>query len=325
MNTHTHDDLRAKRNSSHNPANTGSDKARNSFQFGALPGMPAGSVRPLLIWRILTAREEVRDGRIQLLKQPVIQYIRENEADFSEYNRALAGHIKELIEKTGRVREKNLAPVAVGVASVYRKEMLSLNEGQIAFDILYQTIQLLALNPTRENAERTILGMGRHYDGSILSEQDRGRIFRCFRAYVQMAREFASLRSMRSALEVQDRIITDVHRAHPEVSLIFLDRVYRGLVAQVLLSRKFKCDTLLVEWLKEYGLEPDHMVRVSRYIPYDTGFWTFRKNYTQAIRNLKEYRPESDNPLDSDLFLLRSLAIFYTSWIVQTSQQLPAA
>ena len=40
----------------------------------------------------------------------------------------------------------------------------------------------------------------------------------------------------------------------------------------------------------EYGLGPEHMMRVAQYIPFETGFWSFRKSYREAIRSLKDMR-----------------------------------
>ncbi len=300
---------------------------RDSFYYTGSVRLPKGSSRPLLLWRIVQARQEVQDGRLQVLKKTFLAHIRDSEDDFTEYNPSLVGNIKKLLESAGRTRVDQLARVALEVASAYRKEIMSVGDtaGQISFDILFQTIQILALNPTRESAEQTIMQMGRRAHHTALSEQDRGRLMRSFRAYIYLARRLARMRNMRAALESQDEIIVNAYRDHPEVSLIFLDRAYRSLVAQVILSKKFKCDTLLVEWLKEYGLGPEHMMRVAQYIPFETGFWKFRASYRDAVRSLRDYTPDSGEPLDSDLFLLRSLGIFYTSWIMQTSRQIPAA
>ncbi|MEQ9364197.1 MAG: hypothetical protein RIF32_08145 [Leptospirales bacterium] len=304
---------------------------RNTFQFGG-DGAPApvsdrGPARDLLLWRILQCRPEVQDGRLKLLKNPFRNAIRQNPADFTENNTALVGNLRTLIERTGRSRlNEGLAKVAIDIASAYRKECVAIKETHfgISFDFLYQTVQLLSLNTSREEAERTILQMGRAQKGSSLSETDRGRLVRSFRAYVALAGRLKAMRTMRTAVEKQDEVIGAVYAIDPAVSIVFLDRAYRSLIAQVILSKKFRCDTLLVEWLREYDLEPDHLVRMSQYIPYETEFWQFRKSYRDAIRSLKDYLPASNEPLDSDVFLLRSLGNFYTSWIMQTSHQIPA-
>ncbi|MCR9142868.1 MAG: hypothetical protein NXI24_11495 [bacterium] len=304
---------------------------RNTFQFGGeggpAPANDRGPARDLLLWRILQCRPEVLDGRLKLLKNPFRNAIRQNPADFAENNTALVGNLRTLIERTGRSRlDAGLAKVAIEIASAYRRECVALKETHfsISFDFLYQTVQLLSLNTSREEAERTILQMGRTQKGTSLSETDRGRLIRSFRAYVALAGRLKAMRTMRTAVERQDEVIGAVYVIDPAVSVVFLDQAYRSLIAQVILSKKFRCDTLLVEWLREYELEPDHLVRMSQYIPYETEFWQFRKSYRDAIRSLKGYLPNSKNPLDSDLFLLRSLGNFYTSWIMQTSQQIPA-
>lgn len=309
----------------------GSSTKRAAFQFGGETGAAAaierGPARDLLLWRILQCRPEVREGQLKLLKNPFRNEIRKNPADFAEANTALVGNLKALIERTGRSRmNASLAKIAIEVASAYRRECIAANETHfgISFDFLYQTVQLLSLNTSREDAERTILRMGRANSGTSLSETDRGRLIRSFRAYVALARRLRGMRTMRTAVEMQDDVIAEVFALDSAVSIVFLDQAYRSLIAQVILSKKFRCDTLLVEWLREYDLEPDHLVRMSQYIPYETEFWQFRKSYRDAIRSLKDYLPTSKEPLDSDVFLLRSLGNFYTSWIMQTSRQIPA-
>jgi hypothetical protein len=300
---------------------------RNTFHFARLTEKQKGPDRDLILWRILQCRPEVRDGRIKILKGPFLSYIREHTDEFDEQGDSLVRNIKTLIERTGRSRlADSLSKIAMEVAGAYRRECIALQETHfgISFDFLYQTVQLLSLNTSREAAERTILQMGRARSDSSLNETDRSRLVRSFRAYVALARRLSAMRTMRVAVEKQDEVIGDVYQIDPAVSVIFLDRAYRSLIAQVILSKKFRCDTLLVEWLREYSLEPDHLVRMAQYIPYDTEFWQFRKSYREAIRSLKEYRPASAEPFDSDLFLLRSLGNFYTSWIIQTSRQIPA-
>lgn len=305
---------------------------RNTFQFGGETDSDQsprqkGPARDLILWRILQCRPEIQDGRLKLLKNPFRNYVRQNQDDFADTNTELVRNIKTLLERTGRSRlNESLSKVAIEIASAYRRECIALKETHfgISFDFLYQTVQLLSLNTSREEAERTILQMGRSQKGTCLSETDRGRIIRSFRAYVALARRLKAMRTMRTAVEKQDSVISEVHQLDPAVSVVFLDRAYRSLIAQVILSKKFRCDTLLVEWLREYELEPDHLIRMAQYIPYETEFWQFRKSYRDAIRSLKDYLPASNEPLDSDLFLLRSLGNFYTSWIMQTSHQIPA-
>ena len=310
---------------SNSPASGSS--GRNTFHFTGGVENHRGPATEVILWRVLQCRPEVRYGRLKVLKGPFLAAVRQEPEQFTDTHTELVRNVKSLLERTGRSRlNESLSKVAIDIASAYRRECIALRETHfgISFDFLYQTVQLLSLNTSREEAERTILQMGRSQKGTCLSETDRGRLIRSFRAYVALARRLRTMRSMRIAVEKQDAVISEVHQLDPAVSVVFLDRAYRSLIAQVVLSKKFRCDTLLVEWLREYDLEPDHLIRMAQYIPYETEFWQFRKSYRDAIRSLKDYLPAGTGPFDSDLFLLRSLGNFYTSWIMQTSRQIPA-
>lgn len=281
----------------------------------------------LLLWRILQVQPEVRDGRVHVMRNAFLKSFRDSDADLSEYGDALTRNIAGLIRSHGRERlGRDFSRFVMRVTSHYRREQLMLTDPArlMSLDILFQTIQLLTLNATMAEAENVIQHIGTHYPASSISALDREVLVRNFRAYLFLARKIISSKSLRQALEQRDALIAATAERHPHVMVYILDCMLRYIVAQILLARKYRCDTLIVEWMKEYGFGPEEMVRIARYIPYDTGFLRFRANYRTAIRELKNYRPPTANALDSDVFLLRSLSIFYTSWIMKMSEQLPA-
>jgi len=304
-------------------ASPSAEEPRAVFQF-------AQKIRPqrlalqksLLLWRIIQCQPEAREGKIRLLKHAFLKQFQANEADFQEFSPQLQRSIAMLFKGTGRHFLQDLKPFIMRVAGIYRKEALLLSDpGKImAFDILFQTIQLLSLNRDLAACEKTIAEMGLRNASTSLTLTDRQILCQNFRAYIDLCQKIKTLKEVRSVLDLRDDLLAAVARKNPGVMIYFLECMFRSIIAQVLLARKYRCDTLIVEWLAEYGHEVDEMVRVSEYIPYETNFLQFRSAYRKGILALKH----ASRSADSDEFLLRSLGNFYTSWIMRTSRQIPA-
>lgn len=301
-------------------------RVKNVFQFPEKLPSTFNLERSLLLWRILQCQPETRAGSVQIMKQPFFKEFRANREKYFEFNEELVRNVHDLCWQVGRHRLDNVLEFSSRVALRYRKELLMLTDRQrlISFDILFQTIQLLSLQPDRAAAMETIRRIGSHEPGISISDIDREILVRNFRVYLFLSNRIIARKNLRQVLEERDRLMAEAAAKHPGVMMYFLDSMFRNIVAQILLSRKYKCDTLIVEWLKEYGFEPEHMVRISRYIPYDTGFLKFRASYRKAIQKLCGEQSEAGDPSDSDVFLLRSLSNFYTSWIMKASYQIPA-
>lgn len=303
-------------------------KNRSGFQFPKQISQNKKSrfESPMLLWRILQCQSEVRNGDVKILKNPFLRTFKENEQEFSELSENLIKNIRELLTKTSRHRLQNFTSFIMKVSSQYRKELINIQSPgrQLSFDILYQIIQLLSLNPDEQTAESVIRRMGKHEPLCSLNDVDRELVFRNYRVYLFLSKRILKYKSLRSALEDRDQLLFEASQRHKEVMVYFIESMFRTFIGQILLSRKFKCDTLIVEWLREYGFEPDHMVRVAGYIPYDCSFLHFRFKYREAIKSLNQYKPSGKEPEDSDVYLLRSLSNFYTSWLSKTSVQIPA-
>lgn len=301
-------------------------EGKNVFQFPETVARAGNLERSVLLWRILQCQPETRAGEVQVLKQAFFRAFRQDRAKFSEYNEELVRNVNDLLWRVGRHRLENMLEFSARVALRYRKELLMLTDRQrlVSFDILFQTVQLLSLHPDRDVALETIKKIGNHEPGCSISDIDREILARNFRVYLFLSAHIIARKNLRQVLEGRDELIARAAEKFPGVMVYFLDCMFRNLVAQILLSRKYKCDTLIVEWLKEYGFEPEHMVRIARYIPYDTGFLKFRSSYRRAIQQLCGEHGEAGDPSDSDIFLLRSLSNFYTSWIMKASYQIPA-
>ena len=301
-------------------------REKNVFQFPRANPNARNLDRGLLLWRILQCQPEVRSGTVLLRKHPFFRDFRSAPERFSEFNANLVRNVNDLLRRVGRSDIDNNVEFASRVALRYRKELLWLSDRQrlVSFDILFQTIQLLSLQRDRKAALETIRKIGIHEEGGSINDLDREILTRHFRVYLLLSARIIKRKDLRKSLEERDELIAEAAGKHPGVMVYFLDAMFRNIVAQILLSRKYRCDTLLVEWLKEYGFEPEHLMRVARYIPFETGFLKFRTTYRAAIQKLCGEQHESDHPEESDVFLLRSLSNFYTSWIMRASYQIPA-
>ena len=310
------------------PPKENAAKQRAAFAFPQrIQRFREGPQMCVLLWRILAIQPEVQDGRLRLLKQSFFRLWKEGEGDFTELSDRLTSNVAELVQKSGRHHLPNFMSFIMRVASKYRREQILLQDPaqRMAQDILFRTIQLISLNPTPAEAEQVIMEIGTHYPNSCITALDREILQRNFHAYQFLTKKILSLKSLRQALDLRDDIIALTSRKHPDVTIYNLDYMLRYIVAQLLLARKFRCDTLIVEWMQEYGFGPEEMLRIAKYIPYETSFLRFHNFYRQAIRNLKGYTPPSPEPEASDLYLLRSISIFYISWIMKTSEQLATA
>ncbi len=276
--------------------------------------------RGLLLWRVLLLEEEVRSGVVRLMKQPFMKVYMEHPERYIENGPRMVRDIASLIQSAGRHHLQSLSGFSIRVTARYVKELRLMNDRahSFSFDILHQIFQLIGAKRTLREAEQVILDMGTHQEKTSISSVDRDMLVQKFRAFVFLSRKIVSSRTLREAVEKRDEFIVEASLANQQVTLTCLDSIFRFCVAQILLSRKYRCDTLIVEWLREYSLDPEHMVRVAKYIPYDTSFLAFRSQYKSGIIALKTEQTAGSG--DSDTQLLRSLGIFYTSWVSKVSE-----
>lgn len=280
----------------------------------------------LLLWRILQCQPEVRSGEVKILKHAFLREFKENEELFCELSGNLFKSINLVLQHSCRHHLKNFPGFVMNLSSQYRKELINVQSpGRVlAFDILFQVLQLLSMNPDIKVAESVIRQMGKHEPMSSLTDVDREMVYRNLRAYLFITKSILKYKTLREALENRDEILYAASLKFTEVQIYFLESMFRTFVGQILLSRKFKCDTLIVEWMSEYGFGPEHMMRIANYISYDCSFLQFRPMYRKAIRGLQDYTPSGNQPEDSDVYLLRTLSNFYTSWLCKTAAQVPA-
>lgn len=276
----------------------------------------------LLLWRVVQRRSESRNGQAKMFREPFLR----NAVDVvsAEDEQTRLGLLRDLLLQNGRYHVPNFEAFQSGIAADFQKELdyRSDRARQFSADILFQVIELISLGKSAESAQNTIESIGSREDTSI-SERDRRSLLLHYRAYVDVQKRIANLGSVREALDNKEQLLLEAAWQNPEITLSALAAMLRTLVAQHLLDKKYSCDALMVEWMKEYGFGPLHILKVSRLVPMDSPLGMFRSRYTEAIRGLRSAFEEGDR-INSDLFLLRSLSNFYTSWTMKVAAMLPA-
>lgn len=230
--------------------------------------------------------------------------------------------IHKLLLSSGRFRIVDVKEFVHHVVSAFYKEQMYRKDrrNHFSLDILFQTIDFLSAGKADDAAEQNLAS--KQDDG--FTAQERENLILNYRAYNAMNTKILSHGNLKDALFKKDTIVSEVALGHKEITITALEFMFRNIVAQQLLAKKYNCDTLINEWSKEYNFDEELKVRVLTYISAETPLLKFRPKYAQAIQAIKNTDISKSNVLDSDLFLLRSLANFYTSWIMQVSEMIAA-
>ncbi len=276
-----------------------------------------------LFWKILLRQPEIGEGSVQLLKDT---FLKNFETSFSSLENSDDPSFKESFHKlllsAGRFRIVDIKDFVNRVVLSYQKEQMYRKDrrNHFSLDILFQTIDFLSAGKSEDVAEQNLAS--KQDDG--LSPQERENLIINYRAYNAMNAKILAIGNLKDALFKKDNIVSEVALLHKDLTITALEFMFRNIVAQQLLSKKYNCDTLINEWGKEYNFDEDMKIRILSYISADTPLLKFRPKYAQAIQAIKNTDFSKSNVLDSDLFLLRSLANFYTSWIMQVSEMIAA-
>ncbi len=276
-----------------------------------------------LFYKILVRQPEFGEGSVQLLKDT---FLKNFETNFSSFEKADESNFHEsilkLLQSSGRFRVNDMKEFVNRVVKGYQKENMYRKDrrNHFSLDILFQTIDFLSAGKTDDAAEQNLAS--KQDDG--LTNIERENLILNYRAYNAMNAKILANGNLKDALFKKDTIVTDVAILHKDLTITALEFMFRNIVAQQLLSKKYNCDTLINEWGKEYNFDDEMKTRILAYIAAETPLLKFRPKYAQAVQTIKNTDISKSDVLDSDLFLLRSLANFYTSWIMQVSEMIAA-
>ncbi|MBI3396697.1 MAG: hypothetical protein HY042_12740 [Spirochaetia bacterium] len=304
---------------------------RSAFQYPdrleAVSPVKETQERALLLWRVIMRQPEAQNGLVRVFREPFLRAYARLQGELTSRNSQLDGKgILSLLNLCGRHGIHEAEMFCNRVAIAFQREITtrSCRRDQFSIDILFHTIELLSMNKSQAEAEATIRSM-KGQDPGTFTVVDKESLVSHLRAYNVLNSKINSIQNLKTAIDRRDALIQEVAVSQTSVTLFSLDAMFRNIIAQNLLAKKYRCDTLIVEWIREYGFEADQMVRIARYIPYDSEFSQFRTLYVRAIQSLRTTSEEISDIFGSDLFLLRSLANFYTSWVMKVSEQLSAA
>lgn len=272
-----------------------------------------------LLWRVLRRQPEMRSGLVRAVRENFLRaVIGSAERCFSGDESVFIPHLKQLLFGADREGPLNRDQLTLRIFVQFQKELgyIQGRQDQFSFDILFQTIELLSLGKNDEQAESTIRQLGN--SEAALSHLDRDRLLEYFRAYNLLAKLIKASGNVKVALEKREQLIDEAASQHVDLPLSALDSMFRYCIAQILLSRKFLCRELIELWREEYGFDQDAVDRMLAHIPADCSLLEFRQRYAQAIQS---FRSGGDQ---MELFLLRTLANYFTSWVTNVSEKIPA-
>ncbi|MDZ4727813.1 MAG: hypothetical protein SH817_16765 [Leptospira sp.] len=275
----------------------------------------------LLCYRVLIRHPEVIEGTVQVLKDTFIKNFLTSASGFDLKNdEQFAQTMHKILSTAARFRITDVQEFCNRVSSSFKKELAYKKDrrNQFSLDVLFQTIDLLSASKAEEQGDPNLAAK----EESELSPQERESMLLNFKAYNTLNAKILGQANLKEALLKKDILEDETALVHKELTITSIELMFRNIIAQQLLSRKYKCDTLIAEWGKEYGFEDDMKERVLQYIPLDTPLLKFRAKYAQGVQSIKNQTFSKANVFDSDLFLLRSLANYYTSWIMQVSEMI---
>ncbi|GBF49849.1 hypothetical protein LPTSP4_13690 [Leptospira ryugenii] len=273
----------------------------------------------LLCFRIIQRQEEAREGSAQILRDTFIKNFLSLASEFDlKSDEKFRNTLQKVITSSGRFRLADLNEFCTKISQAFRKELLYKKDrrNQFSLDVLFQTIDLLSTGKSEEG------GSLADKDTSDLSHTEKESMLQHFRAYNTMNAKILAQSSLKDALLKREQLEDEVALAFKDLTITSVELIFRNIIAQHLLAKKYRCDTLISEWAKEYGFDEEMKQRVAKYIPPDTALLQFRTKYAQAVQSSKNQDQGSLDVFESDLFLLRSLANYFTSWIMQVSEMI---
>ncbi|PJZ68009.1 hypothetical protein CH373_18420 [Leptospira perolatii] len=262
----------------------------------------------LLLYRVLFRTDEVRQGSIKVVKETFIRTHSNHPEQFPILDRAtfVKGMIS-LFKTSSIIPPDKLEIYFTNVHSSYQNEIRYLlgKSTQFTFDIMLQVIESILQEMSHPEEQRSV------------DVKDRELILKHFRAYNDLSKVFNKMGTSKAVIDRKDEIIIDVSIAHKEITIVSIENMFRNILAQILLSRKYNCGNLIEKWAKEYGFGPEQSEPMRLYISEAAPLTEFRTQFANALRSMK---PENE----MDLMFLRTLSNYYSSWVTQVSEQIPA-
>ncbi len=261
----------------------------------------------ILLYRVLYRTEEVQQGTVKVLKEMLLRTHANHPDLFPILDRTqFTKDMIDLYKTSSSLIPEKLELFFNAVHISFQSEILYLvgKSVQFSFDIIFVVIETILNEMNLPENERTV------------NMKDRETILKNFRAYNDLSKIFNKIGNTKVVIDKKDDIITEISILHKDIAIISIESMFRHILAQLLLSKKYNCGNLIEKWAQEYGME-DNIPSMKRVIPEKTTLIEFRLQFTNAVKILKEEN-------EMDLMFLRTLANYYSSWVTQVSEQIPS-
>lgn len=303
-----------------------------SFRLSKKDQNQINKERALLLWRVILRHPQYDRAIVKSLNKEVITriFINHPEKYLSPRAFELAGTLEHLF-KMNAANEKTLQTFAAQVAAAYVKEIHYL-QGQrekVAFDIIFQILDLVKINKSPQETREVLAHMGVGQADSQITADDRAMFVKLSPAYLKMSHMIDTILKTHPKFSVlnenRDKIITKVASLCPEVTLTALDSMFRRLVAQkIMIVKGASCTSIVLNFIQDYGLGLEQKRKIEKYIPEEAPLSQFYAYYLRAVRTLKHVSTKIDNPFESDIGLLRFLLNYLNAQVTNLSEKIPA-
>ncbi|MCC5815413.1 MAG: hypothetical protein JJT78_11700 [Leptospira sp.] len=276
-----------------------------------------------LLWRTFNRFQEIREGVYRLNKETTIRTFK-NQPDTYLGNDSdkFVKNTFPLLSAPNSPEKEKINKFLFRVHGMYKNEIeYSINrKEQFSMDILFQVIETLFMEVGANKAETAVMDM--ENQKSAVTKQDLEQIVVYLKAFNKMHARFLASGNMKRAIENSDKIITAGASENMQIPILALDSMFNLITAQFVLSQKYQCKQLLILWKKEYGFDDEQTSRIVKLLPPETSLLDFRNIYAKAIQTLQNQIKQGDPLAEMDLFLLRTVSNYYTSWINQIANQI---
>jgi hypothetical protein len=285
---------------------------------------PSNSFEPdraYLLWRTFNRFKEMREGLYRLNKETSIRTFKNQPETYLGHDSdKFVKNLSTLLSIGSGTDKDKVNRFLFKVHETYMREITySMNRhDQFSMDILFQVIETLFMEVGASKAESEVMNLGG--SKSSMTRQDLEQIMSYLKAFNKMHSRFLSCGNMKKAIEMSDNIITSASVENMDIPILALDSMFNLITAQFVLSQKFQCKQLLSGWKKEYGFDEEQEARIAKLLPPTTSLIEFRAVYAKAIQTIQNQK--GDENTDMDLFLLRTVSNYYTSWINQVANQI---
>jgi hypothetical protein len=285
---------------------------------------PSNSFEPdraYLLWRTFNRFIEIREGIYRLNKETTIRTFKNQPDNFLGHDSdKFVKNLAPLLSIASGTEKDKVNRFLFKVHEIFMREITYFmnRHDQFSMDILFQVIETLFMEVGASKAESEVMNLGGAK--SSVTRQDLEQIMVYLKAFNKMHARFLACGSMKKAIEMSDTIITAGSVESIDIPILALDSMFNLITAQFVLAQKYQCKQLLTGWRKEYGFDDDQEARIAKLLPPTTSLIDFRTVYAKAIQTIQNQKGEINSEMD--LFLLRTVSNYYTSWINQVANQI---